>query len=255
MPAEPIPLTPLLDELRRALPEARRGRKEAGIHKLRVLTRRIDVWLRLSRIRVLRDDLRWLRALAGPVRDLDVLLANRGRDRSDPLRAARKEAQGHLRAGLATRRAEALVEALSVLSPLPAKRAHVGVGRLARRVIALPCDPSLPLDVHRRRRALRRLRYALELYGAPVDALVELQDALGVVSDMVLAHRWEGEPPVELADNADRAAPPTTPELAAALAAAEAAWELHLPTLRDFARWTSATYVAVPPSAPAEPGA
>lgn len=229
-PSLSLPVDPLLAVLREALADARRGRKERGVHRLRVVTRRLDVWLRLAGMRALRDDLRWLRAMAGPVRDLDVLLAQHaGHEGAEGLHADRALALVSLVAGLDAGRTAALVTALSLLPPISAARAWAGAQRLADRLVALPCDPTNPDDVHRRRRLVRRLRYAMELVGGPTAALVALQDRLGLVSDALVAHRWQ-------APTGETLARSTT--LVTALETAEAAWRQHLPAIEELRQWT-----------------
>ncbi len=215
----PVPVALLTD----ALGPARRGVKEKGVHALRVATRRIDVWLRLAGLRVLRDDLRWLRGVAAPVRDLDVLVgADRAGGPLARLQSERVTARRSLVAALATRRPGDLARALSVLPPLPHAEGVRGARRLVRALLEMGTDPTDPAAVHRRRRALRRVRYAYELVGMPVDALVTVQDALGVVSDLWVRRLHLPETVSEEA-------------LGAALATAQAVWEREFASLEGLA--------------------
>lgn len=236
-----IAVEPLVVTLVEALAATRRRAPQKGIHALRVTTRRLDTWLRLSGRGVLRDDLRWLRAAVGPARDLDVLLASPlfAAQRVDPAFAAqqkarRAEARAHAVAVASDPRAAALVAALRNLPPLHEAQARAGTRRLLRGLIDLPVDPASPDDVHRRRRALRRVRYALELLGRPQPELVALQDALGHVSDLGLPARL------------GLAAEPLGMD--AALAAADAAWHALPPLLESL--WTSSSSDTPPPDPP-----
>jgi CHAD domain-containing protein len=60
------------------VPAARAGADPEGVHQLRVAVVHLRVWLDMGGWRVLHDDLRWLRAIAARVRDLDVQLAGGG---------------------------------------------------------------------------------------------------------------------------------------------------------------------------------
>lgn len=218
---DPVGLGAWLDALRAGVDDARGPVTVDGVHDLRVATRRVDVYLRLGGWAVLREDLRRLRTVAGPVRDLDVRMAEERRASGRPARgrvATRRRARDELRAEAAHPDTDALLLALSLLPPLPRDQLLRGRRRLARRLLEQEVDPAQAEDVHRRRRALRRLRYACELLGEPVDELVVLQDALGAVSDAWIAARLTGVAP--------------DPEaLSPLLADAEAAWRTHLPAI------------------------
>ena len=176
------------------LPAAAGGRDARAVHQLRVAAARLRVWLELGGRRVLVDDLRWLRGLAGPVRDLDVLLA-----RTPPpdwnawLRERRRLAVDELKAGLGTGRPQAAVEALARLEPVEAERAKRGWARALRRVRrrgrAAAAEPGCLERVHRLRRALRSLRYASEWLGRKPKALRRLQESLGELNDRDTALR------------------------------------------------------------------
>lgn len=191
-----IPLTPALADLVRWIARCRDADDPAAARGLRVATRKIDVWLRLGGRRVLRDDLRWLRAAAGPARDLDVLLDARGITgvHRDALRHRRDRANADVVATLATPRAAGLVQALVVLPPIARSDARPQLQRLARDAVTLPDDTAVAL--HAVRRAVRRVRYGLEWLGEPDEPLVEAQDALGAISDRLMA----GEPDLDADD-------------------------------------------------------
>jgi CHAD domain-containing protein len=189
----PVSLAPVLQKLAEHMEQASAGDDAHAIHQVRVATRRLDVWLRMGRQRMLRDDLRWLRGVAGCVRDLDVLLA------ADPpapfsawLEARRETAREQLRDALACPRAHGLLLALSVLPPLTRRRAAKGVARLVRQALragrAFEAAGTLP-DLHRLRRALRRARYAVEWTEGDARRLQSAQDALGLTNDAVVALR------------------------------------------------------------------
>lgn len=247
-----IPIQPLVDALSDAITAARHGAKEKGVHRLRVTTRRLDTWLRLAEMRVLRDDLRWLRSLAGPVRDLDILLSDPlyaplrqapidgGTDRLAQLRGLRAESLAQLHAALQDSRVAGLCTALALLPPVPVRRAVRSTRRLLRRVRRLEMDASRPNEIHDGRRAVRRLRFALELLGNPVPGLVELQDVLGRVSDLTLPTRLD----LSLA-----LGPTAGPDLEVALNQAVATWTSHQPTLEAIERWISSCSDTQPPSA------
>jgi CHAD domain-containing protein len=91
---------------------------------------------------------------------------------------------------------------------------------MLRRLQTLRVDPTDPDQVHRRRRLLRRVRYAAELLDRPSDGLARLQDALGELSDSCLLHRA-----------LPQAVDPTA--LRHALRAAEVAWTRYAPHLKD----------------------
>lgn len=207
--------------LAKAIGPARRGVKEKGVHQLRVATRRLDTWLRLAGLRVLRDDLRWLRTVAGAARDLDVLLElDWPEGVRKRLKEERAEARAALHVALTSGRAEGLVTALRCLPPIPRAVAARRTASLARALLELPVNAAEPDQVHHRRRMLRRVRYALELLGEPVAPLVALQDALGTVSDLWIARQHVPEASDDVA-------------LAGALSEAEAAWERTRPHLES----------------------
>jgi CHAD domain-containing protein len=189
---------PWLEHLLDHVPIARLGNDVEGVHQVRVATRRLDAWLRLGGRRVLRDDLRWLRRVAGDVRDLDVLL---GRHPDGALgtwlRARRDSAQRAFVRALESPRWHGLSTAFLLLPPLDPDVAARGLARIEKRVGR--ADANLGDDGdrdeaslerwHALRRALRRLRYALEWLDRDAEAIEELQDELGELGDLALARR------------------------------------------------------------------
>jgi CHAD domain-containing protein len=207
-----IPLTPWLDHLKQHVPIAAEGADPEGAHQLRVACRRLDVWLEMRGARVLRDDLRWLRGRAGQVRDLDVLLAG------EPpqgwavwLGAKRRRARRELVLALKSLRLDALLLALSLLPPLDDARARGALAPIARRAIELgdrfEHDPHDTDAMHRLRRSLRVLRYALEWIDEPTDEVREAQETFGEAADLSVALELMGSypRPAELADERARA--------------------------------------------------
>jgi CHAD domain-containing protein len=194
LPALPIPLDPWLEHLRLHLPVAERGDDPEGVHQVRVATRRLDVWLELRGMRVLRDDLAWLRRRNGLVRDLDVqLLARPPGAFVRWLRSRRRAARAALLEAMRERRLEGLLLALSLLGPLDPPRAQEGMTEVVRRLRrldqALERTPDDLEALHRVRRQLRRLRYAREWVGAKTKVFEELQDTFGAVGVLSVALR------------------------------------------------------------------
>jgi len=187
-----IPLDPWLHTLRDALPAAREAADPEAVHRMRTATRRLDVWLRLAGRARLRDDLRWLRRAAGPVRDLDALL---GRDwparEARRLRTLRTVARRALREALDDVRLQGLIVGLTVLPPLSASDAADRLAPLARAARALPPAEDDLEALHAVRRAVRRLRFGLDWVGEPLD-LAPVQDAFGELNDLTLAVRFLG---------------------------------------------------------------
>jgi CHAD domain-containing protein len=178
---------------------ARAGDDPEGVHHVRVAAGRLSVWLELGRRHMLRDDLRWLRRSAGPVRDIDVMLARR-RDGDGgvvelhaELHAERKSARESLLAALASLRFRSLMAALAWAPDLDQELARDTLPKFERRVArassALERAPDDPVALHRLRRALRRLRYALEWLGSDASALKRFQDDLGDLNDLAVMWR------------------------------------------------------------------
>lgn len=190
MPSDLLSPSPWLAVLRDALPDA--GTDPESVHRLRVASRRLDVWLRLAGRARLRDDLRWLRRAAGPVRDLDVLVAREWPAReARRLRTLRANARRALREALGDARLVGTLQALSLLPPIDPDAAREALPALARAARSLHPDAADLAGLHRLRRAVRRVRHALEWLGEP-HGLDPVQDALGELGDLALAVRLLG---------------------------------------------------------------
>jgi CHAD domain-containing protein len=185
---------------------ARSGEDPEGVHQVRVAAGRLSVWLELGRRHVLRDDLRWVRRIAGPVRDIDVMLARDARDGYHEaaewraaLRAERRAARETLLAALASARFRSLLAALAWSPGLGDERARATLPKFERRVArasaALERSPEDPVALHRLRRGLRRMRYALEWLGKDASALKKFQEDLGELNDLAVMLRREHRVP------------------------------------------------------------
>jgi CHAD domain-containing protein len=211
-------------ELRRHDPGTRLGRDPEELHDLRVATRRLRAILRTARPLLdpewtasLRDELRWLAGVLGPVRDLDVL-TERLRVELELLEPSERRAAGRFLALLGEERESdraAMLAAMSgdryfaLLDRLEATTATVPTretdvtlaeiaakefARLRRAVRALPPDPSDD-ELHDVRIRGKRARYAAELaegvVGKParrfVRAAKRFQDVVGEHQDAVVA--------------------------------------------------------------------
>jgi CHAD domain-containing protein len=213
-------------------PGVRLGDDPEDVHRARVATRRLRSQLRTFRTlldaewaNALREDLRWLGAGLGSVRDRQVM-AQRLRSRtsalveddaltvadlSAELHAESEEARGRLVLDMRSDRYIDLIERLVEASRAPAltadahQRAEVVVPSLARRdwkqlrkgVAALPDQPPDPA-LHRIRILAKRVRYAAEA-AEPIagkiatrfaEAAAALQDVLGDHQDSVTVQQW-----------------------------------------------------------------
>ena len=210
-------------------PGVRLGDDPEDVHRARVATRRLRSQLRTFRslldqdwANALREDLRWLGAGLGSVRDRQVmsqrlrgrttaLIEDDARDLADELQAESEEARGRLVLDMRSDRYIDLVERLVDASSAPAlvaeaqQPAATAVPALARRdwkrlrkgVSRMPDSPA-DAQLHRTRILAKRVRYAAEA-GAPIvgkvasqlaDAAAGLQDVLGDHQDSVTAQRW-----------------------------------------------------------------
>lgn len=211
-------------ELRRHDPGTRLGRDPEELHDLRVATRRLRAILRAARplldpewTAALRDELRWLAGVLGPVRDLDVLLEHLQTE-IELLEPPERRAGGRLLVLLGEEREAARTTMLAAMSGdrylalldrleaapdhLPARDANVTLAdiaarefaRLRRAVRALPPDPPDD-ELHAVRIRSKRARYAAELaagvVGKParrfVRAAKRFQDVVGEHQDAVVA--------------------------------------------------------------------
>jgi CHAD domain-containing protein len=184
--------TPWLDALRAHINAVQNGGSEEDVHQLRVATRRLASWLKLARIRILRSDLRWMRAAGGSVRDLDVMLAQEPpAPMAEWLSGERSRRFDHLLGVVAAPRTDALLSALAHVAPIEEARARQSVPRLARRVLDLGEQLQIaPNDIdafHRLRRSVRGLRYALEWLQEKTGTFKEFQDLSGRAADLSVA--------------------------------------------------------------------
>jgi CHAD domain-containing protein len=213
-------------------PGVRLGDDPEDVHRARVATRRLRSQLRSFRTlldtewaEALREDLRWLGAGLGSVRDRQVM-AQRVRSRtsalaeddaltvadlSAELHAESEEARSRLVLDMRSDRYLDLIERLIEASRAPAltaeaqQRAEVVVPVVARRdwkqlrkgITALPDQPA-DAELHRIRILAKRMRYAAEA-AEPIagkvatrcaDAAAALQDVLGDHQDSVTVQQW-----------------------------------------------------------------
>lgn len=223
-----IPIDRWLRHLKRYLKVSRVGIDPEGIHQVRVATRRIDAWLVLGGWRVYRDDLRWLRDRASAVRDLDVLLMRKGLPRSlrAPLMARKRQTHAEFILACDDARLTALVVGLSVARPIQVAEARRRLGRLFDVVFEVGKDveenSGMIESMHRLRRALRRLRYALELLDSSTAPLKRIQELLGNLNDLAVALRSIDQLPPDKVPPRYRAA--LDNELALALPLARGLW-------------------------------
>jgi CHAD domain-containing protein len=213
-------------------PGVRLGDDPEDVHRARVATRRLRSQLRSFRTlldtewaEALREELRWLGAGLGSVRDRQVM-AQRVRSRtsalaeddaltvadlSAELHAESEEARSRLVLDMRSDRYLDLIERLIEASRAPAltaeaqQRAEVVVPGVARRdwkqlrkgITALP-DQSADPELHRIRILAKRMRYAAEA-AEPIAgkvaarcaaAAAALQDVLGDHQDSVTVQQW-----------------------------------------------------------------
>ena len=213
-------------------PGVRLGDDPEDVHRARVATRRLRSQLRTFRTvldsewaNALREDLRWLGAGLGSVRDRQVM-AQRVRSRanalaeddaltvadlSGELQAESEEARARLVLDMRSDRYIDLIDRLVEASRAPAltaqahQRAEVAIPALARRdwkqlrkgVAKLPDHPA-DAELHRIRILAKRVRYAAEAAQPIVgkgatrnaEAAAALQDVLGDHQDSVTAQQW-----------------------------------------------------------------
>ena len=211
-------------------PGTRLGEDIEALHQMRVATRRMRAALGLFasvlplRAVRIREELGWLAAQLGVVRDLDIQLGRIGEWQAglpeDSHRAIgelaqlfdshRHQARRALLAALDSRRYERLVNGLvTMLEQGPSRRS------LAARALAVSAVPDLignahhkavraarrarrsglAVDFHRLRIRCKRLRYSLEFSGELYDGEVKrfaktvagLQDELGLMNDATVA--------------------------------------------------------------------
>jgi CHAD domain-containing protein len=203
-----------VQELVEREPGVRLGADPEELHKQRVATRRLRSLLRSTRSQLedperaerLRDELRWLGALLGEVRDRDVLIAYLLEELAtideaaafggilELLDAEREEARKELVAALDSPRYRGLLEELE--QP-PALRegdrletaAEADYKRLRKTAKGLGMDPA-DQELHRVRIKAKRARYAAEAVGGEsrfVSRAKDVQDVLGEHQDAAVA--------------------------------------------------------------------
>jgi CHAD domain-containing protein len=202
------------DELVRYEPEVRAGADPEGVHKQRVATRRLRSLLRSVRAQSadpersehLREELRWLGAALGEVRDRDVLIAHLLDELETVEEAAafggvlelldeeREEARRELLDTLDSQRYRTLLEELDQPPALQdgdlraaAAREH---RRLAKSIDGLDGAEPSDEELHEVRIRVKRARYAAEEADGSkryIKRAKALQDVLGEHQDAVVA--------------------------------------------------------------------
>jgi CHAD domain-containing protein len=208
-----------LRELEARDPGVRTAEDPEDLHKFRVATRRTRALARATRpllgdrLEPLAAELKWLAALLGPVRDLDVLLAHLRREvatlgedgaAAEPLLASlERERAAHRERLAAALDSERYVKLLDAFGAAIASLADIDVKgglkplaaaelrKLRKAADELPQDPS-DEDMHALRIRAKRARYTAELAGGKklagyVEALKQLQDVVGEHQDAVVA--------------------------------------------------------------------
>jgi CHAD domain-containing protein len=201
-------------------PGVRAGDPDA-VHKMRVGTRRLRSTLKTFRrsfpadVGDLGDELKWLAALLGEIRDGQVLERKLLADveaAGPQFRAAAERIRGHLdervergRAGLERElngeryltlldRIDRLVDDPADAEDDPLKRARRSLAK-ADGLLDTALAGGVDAELHEARKSYKRARYAVEVFepvaGRPakrlVAALTELQDVLGAHQDSVVA--------------------------------------------------------------------
>jgi len=196
-----------------------------AVHRFRVATRRLRAYLRASRAALgrevtepIRDELSWLRSIAGPARDLDVMSEHLARELDEfpdgdrkvvhPLAARlareRRAARRALLGGLSSPRYFALLETLEQLvrtAPLESEVSFAAAaGRELRRVRRQVAALEVPTDeeLHAVRIGVKRARYSTELADAEmgkeaarvIDRAKDVQDVIGEHQDAAVAEDW-----------------------------------------------------------------
>jgi len=231
-------------------PHLRLDAPEDSVHKARVATRRLRSDLRTlgaflddGAVSHMTDELRWLAAQIGAVRDIDVLaehvrewsvsLGHEGAMAAPVLiarlRNERRVAALVMRNALRSCRCRAMVEELRRWSSAPPWRQHAHRDRRARsvaldmarhadarvrRAVDRLSDPPTTPELHDLRKRAKRCRYAAELVSplahGDLDDLAEemarLQDVLGGLQDAAVAQGWLGDLPLWRMDEREVAA-------------------------------------------------
>ena len=199
------------------------------LHQLRVSSRRLRASLEIfsgvlyaSQLKIFRRDLPWIAAQAGAVRECDIisaLLKDRAR-RIDPdlaesvapmleaLEQRRVAEQARLCEFLQSKRYRNMLARLSRPSIRKAgaeRRLGLAAGQMLRSTARSAirkggqlADAALPDVFHKLRVRIKRLRYALEMFGSlgakhhkrALARLEELQELLGLYNDTMVASAW-----------------------------------------------------------------
>ena len=196
-----------------------------AVHQLRVATRRLRAYLRAGRAALgrevtepIRDELSWLRSVAGPARDLDIMseylageladFPDEDRKAARPLQARlarqRKSARKALLGGLSSPRYFALLETLEQLVSAPPPQKDVSLEdtarrefRRVRRQVKALGDPT-DEELHRVRIGVKRARYSTEVAEASmgsaasrvIDRAKKIQEVIGEHQDAVVTEEW-----------------------------------------------------------------
>ncbi len=190
-PSALLPVDVWLDDFARQIEQLRAGIEPEAVHRLRVCAGRLSVWLELGARRALRDDLRDLRRAAAAVRDLDVLAARAPAGAwAALLREQRASAATDLGAVVRTAWVDDLLGALCVVPDPDPVCVRAVLQHLRRRVLEAgdrTTDAKDPdRELHRLRRRVRRLRYAIEWLGADTGELRALQESLGELNNLAV---------------------------------------------------------------------
>lgn len=202
-----IPAGPWLEHLVSHLPMAKAGDDPQAVHQVRIALERLRVWLFLSERQELETELKWLRDEVGQVRDLHIQLKEEPpRALAELLRARLAQAQARLAETLEQPRVPWLIDSLRALPALESGAIKGPLRRLLREARArgrrAARRPQALKRWHGLRRAVRRLRFALEWQGRSPDKLIALQDVLGTMNDHANTLRYLDQvaPSPELAE-------------------------------------------------------
>jgi CHAD domain-containing protein len=180
------------------------------VHRIRSAASRLCAWLELGGHRALRDDLRWVRRRAAPLRDADVALARNLPPRmAEWLLIERLHARDDFAKALLHPRMSALRRAMPLLadpSREDAAEALRDIERRVRRRGEAVTDDAPVETVHRLRRAVRRLRNAREWLDIDARDLRPVLDAFGELTDVAALLRLveacpPGAAPAEFAES------------------------------------------------------
>jgi CHAD domain-containing protein len=223
MPADPTAAATLrariADQVERVLahdPGTRLGTDPEELHDMRVATRRLRAFVRAGRelldpewAEPVREELRWLGGVLGPVRDLDVLIEHltteveslgeeepAGRALLRALGRERRTARRRMLKALGSDRYFALLELLerpvaTIAEEPTLEEIHAREHRKLRKAVTALDRDAADEELHATRIKTKRARYAAELLGADayVKAAKDLQDVLGEHQDAVVAQQ------------------------------------------------------------------